>query len=94
MSRGLAKAARRLRLRAAVDGEDRCFASCPDGGLAFYCSRPVHNDEDGGGTHAAHGDSEDVPFAVWREGDDRARLTGDGIDYESDARARQPGRGR
>jgi hypothetical protein len=77
MSRGLAKAARLLRLRAAVGDEERCLAS---GGAYFACSRPVHDNEPGGGTHAAHGDSEDVPFATWREGEE-AKLTGDGIDY-------------
>jgi len=40
----LAKAARLLRLRAAVAGEERCLAS---GGGYVHCSRPVHDDEPG-----------------------------------------------
>ncbi len=76
----LAKAHRYLRLRAAVDGEERCLAAT---GGYYVCTRPVHDDEDGGGTHAAHGDSEDRPFVVWRDGE-VPHLTGDGIDYERD----------
>lgn len=72
----LSKAARFLRLRAAVEGEVACGAP---GGVYVSCTRPVHDDEAGGGTHAAHAANPDRPFATWHDGE-RATLTGEGLE--------------